>query len=472
MDPAKINYPPILLVDDEKEMLEITKMALGCDGIHNVVTLQDSRQVVTLLKEKKVAAIVLDLMMPYLSGMELLPTLVGDFPEIPVLIMTASDDLEMAVECLKMGAFDYLLKPVEPNRLVSAIDKALKLNYLQNEVTSLKECLLTGRLEHSGAFADIITCSKKMRAIFQYAEVISKSRQPILISGETGVGKELMAEAIHRTSGVKGEFVTVNVAGLDELMFSDTLFGHKKGAFTGADQSREGLIARASGGTLFLDEIGDLSAVSQVKLLRLLQGEEYYPLGSDVMKYTDARVIVATNQDLLQLLEAGKFRKDLYYRLCAYQIHIPPLHARLEDIPLLLNHFIEEAATSLKKPRPEPSPELISQLKRLNFPGNIREFKALVYDAVARYGNGELSLRDFSGLAARFPVEPIVDLDLDDKGEELLNTLFGRFPTLQEVEEFMISTAMKLAEGKMSVAASLLGITRQGLHKRIRCDRK
>jgi DNA-binding NtrC family response regulator len=386
--------------------------------------------------------------------------------------MTAADDLETAVECLKMGAFDYLLKPVEPNRLISAIDKALKLNNLQSEVSTLKECLLTGRLEHSGDFADIITCSKKMRAIFQYAEVISKSRQPVLVTGETGVGKELMAEAIHKASGVKGEFVTVNVAGLDDLMFSDTLFGHKKGAFTGADQSREGLIAKASGGTLFLDEIGDLSPISQVKLLRLLQAEEYYSLGSDVLKSTDARIIVATNQDLLQLIELGKFRKDLYYRLCAYQIHIPPLRERLEDIPFLLNHFIGEASKSLNKSLPEASPELVSQLKRLDFPGNIREFKALVYDAVARHGNGLLDLRNFAELTGRLPAGRPAPLDLDEKGEELLNTVFGRFPTLQEVEEFMISTAMKIADGKLAVAASLLGITRQGLHKRFRGEKK
>jgi DNA-binding NtrC family response regulator len=468
MESKKSNYYPILLVDDEREILDLTRMALGCDGIHNVATLQDSRQVIPFLKEKKVSTIVLDLTMPYISGTELLPTLVSEFPEIPVLIMTATDDLETAIECLKMGAFDYLLKPVEPNRLLSAIDKALKLNFLQNEVTSLKESLLTGRLEHSDAFSEIITCSKKMRSIFQYAEVISKSRQPVLITGETGVGKELMAHAIHKISGVKGAFVTVNVAGLDELMFSDTLFGHKRGAYTGAEQSREGLIGKASGGTLFLDEIGDLSPLSQVKLLRLMQGEEYYPLGSDVLKYTDARIIVATNHDLLDLIDAGNFRKDLYYRLCSYQITIPPFRERLEDLPLLLNHFMEEAAQSLDKPKPEVAPEVAKTLCKLNFPGNIREFKALVYDAVARHNSGPLLLKNFSGAAANLPVDPVISLDLGDRGEELLNLLFGRFPTLQEIEEFMISRAIKLADGKLSVAAALLGITRQGLHKRTR----
>jgi two-component system, NtrC family, response regulator HydG len=468
MESAKSNYFPILLVDDEPEILNLTKMALGCEGIQNVLTLQDSRRLLPLLNEKKVSVIVLDLIMPYLSGMDLLPTLVEDFPEIPVLIMTASDDLETAIECLKTGAFDYLLKPVEPNRLTSAIDKALKMSHLQNEVSSLKECLLTGRLECSDAFADILTCSRKMWAIFQYAEVVSKSRQPILITGETGVGKELMAHAIHKLSEVRGEFVTVNVAGLDDTMFSDTLFGHKKGAFTGAEQQREGLIGKAAGGTLFLDEIGDLNPLSQVKLLRLLQGEEYYPLGSDILKYTDARIIVATNHDLFQLLETGQFRKDLYYRLCAYQINIPPLRKRLEDMPMLLHHFIEEAALSLNKPKPVPSPDVSLYLSKLNFPGNIRELKAVVFDAVARHNSGPLIMKDFSGIARQMPIESTDKDDLNDKGEDILNVFFGRFPTLQEVEEYMISRAMKLAEGRLSVAAALLGISRQGLYKRVK----
>ena len=188
-----------------------------------------------------------------------------------------------------------------------------------------------------------------MSSIFQYCEVVAKSQQPVIIIGETGVGKELIAKAIHDLSGLRGKFVPVNVAGLDDNMFSDTLFGHKKGAFTGADQTRSGLIAQASGGTLFLDEIGDLAELSQVKLLRLLQEQEYYPVGSDIPMVSDARIIAATNRDLRKLTEAGKFRNDLYFRLCAHQVHIPPLRERLDDIPVLLDHFLDEAAKTFKK---------------------------------------------------------------------------------------------------------------------------
>lgn len=472
MNSAKNNYNPILLVDDEPEILELTKMTLGCEGMQNVLTIQDSRQLVPLLGEQNVSVVVLDLMMPHLSGIDLLPVLVSDFPDIPVIIMTAADDLETAVECLKNGAFDYLLKPVEPNRLVSTIDKAVRLNSLRHEVSSLKECLLSDRLDHTDAFAGIITASKKMRAVFQYAEVIARSRQPILITGETGVGKELMARAIHTLSEVKGEFVSVNVAGLDDIMFSDTLFGHKRGAFTGADKQREGLISKSSGGTLFLDEIGDLNQHSQVKLLRLLQGDEYYPLGSDVMKSSDARIVLATNQNLQHLLAMKKFRKDLYYRLCTYQVNIPPLRDRMEDLPFLLDHFVAEAALSLGKVKPVISSDVPVFLAQYNFPGNIREFKALVSDAVARHKNGLLSLQHFSGLTSLLRLESVEIREADVKYDnDPLSAIFGKFPTLTEVEEYVIEIALKVAGGKQSVAASLLGITRQGLYKKMRVNR-
>jgi PAS domain S-box-containing protein len=220
---------------------------------------------------------------------------------------------------------------------------------LQMEMVSLKNRLLTDQLEHEEAFSAIVTRSKQMRAIFQYVEVIAGSEQPVLITGDTGVGKELFARAIHTVSSRKGDFVAVNVAGLDDMMFSDTLFGHRKGAYTGADQSRGGLIARASGGTLFLDEIGDLSESSQVKLLRLLQERTYYTLGSDVLQETDARIVVATNQNIKDLISKGRFREDLYYRLGAHQIHIPPLRERKDDIPLLLQYFLEEAASVVSR---------------------------------------------------------------------------------------------------------------------------
>ncbi|HTG80457.1 MAG TPA: sigma-54 dependent transcriptional regulator [Geobacteraceae bacterium] len=459
---------PILLVDDEPEILRLTKLTLEGEGIHNILTIEDSRQVLPLLARQKVAAVILDLMMPYFSGLELLQAIIAEFPGTPVIVMTALDEVETAVDCLKSGAFDYLLKPVEPNSLVAAVAKAVKMNSLQQEISSLKNYLLSDRLEHADAFKDIITCSKKMRAIFQYAEVIAPSRQSILITGETGTGKELMAHAIHTLSGVSGEFVAINVAGLDDAMFSDTLFGHKKGAFSGADQNRDGLVSRAAKGTLFLDEIGDLSPLSQVKLLRLLQEEEYYPLGSDTLRTSNARIIVATNHDLEQSLTEGKFRKDLYYRLCTYHIHLPPLRERIEDISLLLNHFIAEAAHSFNKAKPVPSPEAAEILASLHFPGNIREFQAMVFDAVARHHTGILSYSHFPTLMGAIPASfghpPETNLEEPDP----LSLLFGKFPTIEEAEDYLIARALKLTRGKTGAAADLLGISRQGLHKKMK----
>jgi transcriptional regulator with PAS, ATPase and Fis domain len=252
------------------------------------------------------------------------------------------------------------------------------------------------------------------------------------------------------------------------MMFSDTLFGHRKGAYTGADQSREGLIARASGGTLFLDEIGDLNGSSQVKLLRLLQERTYYPLGSDMPKETDVRIIVATNQNIKDLILKGRFRKDLYYRLRAHQIYIPPLRERKEDIPLLLQHFLDEAATSLKKKKPTLAPKLVQFLTAYDFPGNIRELRAMIYDALACHKSDKLSTKSFGEFIRKdgvsvFSTAPSLSSDEADA----LFRIIGRFPTLRELEQLLIGEAMKRSNKNQNSAALLLGMTRQALNKRL-----
>jgi DNA-binding NtrC family response regulator len=457
----------VLLVDDEEHILTTYMLSFQGSGLNDVKTISDSRDVLPLLAAEPIAVIVLDLNMPHLTGLDLLPKIVINYPYIPVILVTANDEIDTVVACMKAGSFDYLVKPVDSSRLVTSVKRALELSDMSCELHSLKKCLFTDELTNPEVFEPIITGSKKMRTIFQYAEVVARTRQPVMITGETGTGKELMARAIHQLSGRKGEMVALNVAGLDDAMFSDTLFGHKKGAFTGAELAREGMIARAAGGTLFLDEIGDLNEASQIKLLRLLQEQEYYPVGSDAIRKSDARIILATNRDLQSLIAAGKFRKDLYYRLCTHQIEIPPLRERLDDIPLLLDHFLTAAAIEFNKKKPTPPNELVILLQLYSFQGNIRELEALVFDAVARHTSGILSMESFRKVTGN--EQPTLQSSSPAvAGEKSLSVFFGHFPNVHEVEDYMINEAMQLTKGNQGMAASLLGMSRQTLNNRLK----
>ena len=467
-------YPhlPILMVDDELQALNSFEYVLRSANMNNIIRCQDSRDVMGIFSAQEIEAMMLDLSMPHVTGEELLSMVKKDFPEVPVIVITGSNDVETAVSCMKTGAFDYMVKPVEKSRLISGVKRAIELRELQRENEMLRAHVLSDRLEHPEAFSEMITNSQMLRSIFQYIEAISSSPQPVLVTGETGVGKELVAKAIHRLSHRKGAFVPVNVAGLDDNVFADTLFGHRKGAFTGADQARGGLVEQASGGTLFLDEIGDLSPASQVKLLRLLQDGEFFPLGSDVGKRSDARVLVATNQDLQALQESGKFRKDLYYRLCAHRIHIPPLRERREDLPILVDHFLEKASETLGKKKPTPPTELFTLLSTYHFPGNIRELQAMILDSVSSHKSGKLSMDAFKSYIRQR--KPSFDVDSKEllEGENVLVSFSERLPTLKQIEQLIISEAMRRANGNQAIAATLLGITRQALNKRLKLTRQ
>jgi len=457
----------ILLIDDEEQNLNTTRLNLQANGFEGIITLSDGSQAMQVLAREPVAVILLDLRMPKVSGLELLPKIVLAYPEIPVIMVTANDEIDTVVEAMKLGAFDYLVKPVDTSRLISSVRKALEMRNIIKELSSLKQHMLNDRLDHPEVFASIITGDKKMRALFQYIEVVSPTREPILIVGETGVGKELIAHAIHQLSGCKGEFVALNLAGLDDNLFTDTLFGHKKGAFTGAEVNRDGLISRAAGGTLFLDEIGDINEASQIKLLRLLQEREYYPVGSDLVQKSDARIVMATNRNLQELIADGTFRNDLYYRLFAHQVQLPPLRERKDDIPLLLDYFLTQAAKKLGKTRPTPPAELALRLRLYPFPGNIRELEAVVSNAVMRHNGGMLSMESFSAVLGEDRRSAATRATPTPTDAASLNDLFGHFPTIGEVEEYMIDQAMALAKGNQGIAAQMLGMGRQTLNKRL-----
>lgn len=460
---------PILLVDDEEQFLYSAELVLNSNRLSNVVTCNESNKVLSILSQTEFSLVALDINMPYISGKELLPKILENYPEMPVIIITAINDVENAVECMKLGAFDYLVKPIDDDRLITSINRALYFASVQNENSRLKESLFKDELEYPQAFTEIITNSGKMKSIFKYIEAIAKTNLPVLVTGETGVGKELIAKAIHEISERKGELVSLNVAGVDDNLFSDTLFGHKKGAFTGAELERKGLIEHAENGSLFLDEIGDLSIESQVKLLRLLQDGKYFPLGSDVAKLSNARIIVATHKDLNKMQKDETFRKDLFYRLKAHHVHIPPLRERKDDIPILISHFIGKASETLNKKRPKSPKELYTILSNYNFPGNIRELEGIIFDAVSRHKSGILSIESIRkktiGTEKELKEEDINSDFPNNLDESIIFT--AQFPSFKTAELIMIKEALRRSDNNQTIAAQLLGITRRALNNRI-----
>jgi len=461
MSAGRIPENPILLIDDEPAVIDSLSLMLRSNGIDNIIPCTDSREAMAVLRAGAVELVLLDLSMPHLPGEKLLAAIHEEMPQVPVIVVTGTDEVSSAVECMKTGAFDYMVKAVEESRLVSGVRRAMEIRKLSRDYRRLTELVLSPRLAHPAAFSRLVTQNSLMTSLFRIIESIAKSDEPILITGETGTGKGLIAAAVHAASGRQGPLQEVNVAGLDDAMFSDTLFGHRKGAYTGAMDARGGLVLKAEGGTLFLDEIGDLSVQSQVKLLRLLDTGEYYPLGSDLPRRAASRFLVATNHDLVALIVEGKFRKDLYYRLSTHELRVPPLRDRKDDLPLLLDHFLDEACAKLEKRKPSVPRQVLDLLSTHHFPGNVRELRALVYDSVSRQSSLTLALADFkTGIQREPPQEP------GESGPPLL-AFTDRLPTLDQAAELLVDEALRRAGGNQSIAAGMLGISHQALNRRL-----
>jgi DNA-binding NtrC family response regulator len=460
--PDAIGSVDVLLVDDEAQVLHSTSIFLRSSGIASVQTVQDGRELHAVVNKLNVGVLLLDLNMPHTSGLQLLEELTEHQPDLPIVVMTATNEVDTAVACMRSGAIDYLVKPVDGNRLLGVVRRALELRALRTEVSNLRSSLLAKRPCDLGAFSEIVTNDPNMMTLFRYTEAIAPSPQPVLITGESGTGKELFAKALHGLSGRSGKLVTVNVAGLDDSLFSDTLFGHAPGAYTSAERKREGLVSAAALGTLFLDEIGDLSVASQIKLLRLLQDGTYYANGSDVVQRSKARIIVATNSHVARDTESGKFRKDLYFRLRTHQIEIPPLRSRSGDIGMLLAHFVERAANSLGKPCPLIPRKIAGILKTYQWPGNVRELEGMCFDAVARLEGNTLSIEQFRLEGAM----PGLDAVASGADQDFVRTL-DRLPTLELAVDSLVTEALHRASGNQTMAAEMLGISRQALNKRL-----
>jgi DNA-binding NtrC family response regulator len=481
----------VLVVDDTPQNLDLLAEILTRDGFEvrpaksGGLALMSARTIVPDL-------ILLDIMMPGMDGYEVCRRLKEDerTRDVPVIFISALEETVDRVKAFEVGGVDFITKPFQAEEVLARARTHLALRrvltrvekqktQLEEEIAERKRTeeelskfqdslagILEKKLRHPEVFKGIISQSEKMRSIFQYIEALACSSEPVLITGESGVGKELIAKAIHDISYPRAPWVPVNIAGLDDNVFSDTLFGHVKGAFTGADRARAGMIEKAAGGTLFLDEIGDLNPVSQVKLLRLLQEKEFMPLGSDRTVEVNARIVVATNVNLEQKQKSGGFRKDLYFRLCTHHIEVPPLRERIEDIPLLLDHLLAEAAREMGKRKPTPPPELALLLANYPFPGNIRELRAMVFNAVSVHTGRKLSMDLFKKSMGMSGKE---SRQTDDASpENPLLTFHERLPTLKESADLLVREAIQRTKGNQSMAARLLGITQPALSSRLK----
>lgn len=368
----------ILVVDDDKNLLELLKIRLESAG-YEVITALKEEDAIEAAKNQVFDLAIVDLQLLHQDGISLMEELHLILPEMPVLILTAYGSIESAVEAMKKGAYSYLTKPFDPQDLLFQIERAMENRKLNIEIQRLK-----GLLEERYDFTNIVARSEKMKKVLEMVSQIAKTESTVYIHGESGTGKELIAKAIYLASERKHKsFVAINCAALPEPLLESKLFGHEKGAFTGAIRSAKGLFAQAHGGTIFLDEIGDMSLAIQAKLLRVLQERQFYPVGSEQLVEVDVRVIVATNKNLENQAKQGLFREDLFYRIHVIPIHLPPLRERKEDIPLLVEHFLEKFGQQMKKEIKGLTPMAMQRLMLHDWPGNVRELENTIEYAVA-----------------------------------------------------------------------------------------
>ena len=369
----------ILVVDDETKILNALGTALRGDG-HEVITTADPREAQRLLAQRLFDVLIVDNLMPQLSGLDLIRDLsAAPGPDRPqIVMMTAHATVESAIEAMKLGAFDYLQKPFEIDELLVVVHRALDHQRLRTE----HRYLISERDADFNQYG-LVGRSRRIQEVIRTAEIVAATKSTVLITGETGTGKEMVARAIHYHSPQRDmPLIKVNCAAIPETLLESELFGHVRGAFTGATTSKRGKFALADGGTIFLDEIGTMSPALQAKLLRVVQEREFEPLGSERTQRVDVRVIAASNRDLRQMVAEGRFQEDLYYRLNVIPIHIPPLRERREDIPLLVDHFVAKHANRAGKRIDGLAPGVMEQLQAADWPGNVRELENTVERAV------------------------------------------------------------------------------------------
>jgi two-component system response regulator HydG len=446
----------VLVVDDDQAHRTMLNTLVSGWG-YSVSEADDGSTAIEKVKNSSFDLVLMDVRMVRVSGLEALETIKSVNPAIPVIIMTAYSTVETAVAALKQGAHDYLTKPLDFDKLRLTIDRTMEHTRLREEVRMLRETL--GQKFDS---QNIIGNSAAMQRLLETVAQVAASEATVLISGESGTGKELIAGAIHFNSPRQdGPFVKINCAAIAETLLESELFGHEKGAFTGADRRKEGRFSQAHGGTLFLDEVSEMSLMMQVKLLRALQEREFNRVGGEETIQVDVRVIAATNKDLMEQINKGVFREDLYYRLNVVDLQVPPLTDRKEDIPLLAQHFLEKFAAKNRKEIVGFTPEAMNNLIRYGWPGNVRELMNAIERGVVLARTNHLDTGDFP-----FMKSAMVQEDPDTAGTDILY-MMGDQP-LEEIEKAAILSTLQAAKGNKSEAARRLGITRKTLHKKLK----
>ncbi|BDQ03734.1 sigma-54 dependent transcriptional regulator [Ignavibacterium sp.] len=438
----------ILIIDDEAAQREILKGFLDKRGFRTF-TASSGNEGLAFIDKEQIDIILSDYKMPDKTGIEVLEEAKRINPEISFVLMTAYGTIENAVKAMRLGAYDYLSKPVDLDELELLIEKIIENKNLKSEVSFLKQ-----QLQEKFKIDSFISSSPKMQEVLSVAARAAESKATVLITGESGSGKEVLAKSIHYISSRKDKpFVAVNVPALPETLLESELFGHEKGAFTGADKARIGRFELANKGTIFLDEIGDIPMNLQVKLLRVLQEHKIERLGSNESIEIDVRVIAATHQNLEQKIEDGTFREDLFYRLNVISIHIPPLRERKEDVMPLIEHFIKKYAEENGKPKIEISKEAVDYLMKYNYPGNVRELENIIERAVVLSRQNIITVNDLPSNVKGFKTETDPILDENKTLNEQVEAL----------EKKLIYDALMRANGNQSLAGRMLGITERNL---------
>ena len=452
----------ILIVDDDHSVQTLLDRILKRAGYQNIMLADSAERALETMERHEITMVLLDVRMPGMDGIELLKRIKKNDQSVIVIMITAFGSIEQAVNCMKIGAHDFITKPFSTDIVLMSIEKALRNRQLVREVEDLRTSLTK-----EADFIDFIGVSKPMQAVYEKIQAVAPTDAPVLITGESGTGKELVAHALHQLSTrADHPLISISCPNIPPQILESELFGHAKGAFTDAHKEKKGLFEKANGGTIFLDEIGDITSDVQVKLLRVLQEGEILPLGSEKVKKLDVRVITSTNRDLMKKVENKSFREDLYYRINVINIHMPPLRNRVEDIRRLATFFLNEFAAKLSKSVQDFAPEAMEYLENNQWPGNVRELKNVIYQGVVFSTGGNLTrdALDLNSTGFEPPEEESEeDLSFDDGSfRESRDALLTRF----EVE--FIKEALRKSGGNISQAARDSNLSRQSFQHLMR----